>query len=155
MFAVASKPKIYSLGQIFPSPAGSTFDNGGGKIIYLDASNRHGWAVSLKYWASTYTWNEVIATDNTFDDNWGPWRVPSESEFNTYVRPMWNGTATDYLPWNQGSWPSSNVGQCDSIYLRDVVNATEGRRYITGTDSFGNWYKTNAGTACKFWIREF
>ena len=155
MFGIATKPRIYNLGDLFPGAA----ENGGGCVIYTTADKHHGLAVWLRAVSTSTTWNyEMANVDNTYTDNWGPWKLPTESQFDTYIRQMWNGLATDYLPWGQGFWPAKPLAKTslgDSILLRDSVDGTYCRRYVVGTDTFADFGKATTTSDFRILVREF
>ena len=130
MFGIASK-RIYWSGNI-DFISGSSV---GGRIIYLDGSNQHGIAVGPT-WYTARSWSSMMGEDGRATNNYGPYRVPTESEFNTRIRPMLNGTINDDLPWGVYSgWPASEQG-LDKWWVADEVDANNARAYSVQTDTF-------------------
>ena len=147
MWGVASKAKRFSSGNDFVS--GSSL---GGRVIYLDSSTSHGLIVS-PIWYTARSWTSMMTLDGNFENNFGPYRVPTESEFNTRIRPMLNESQTDYLPWGVYSgWPASEQG-LDKWWVADEVDASSARAYSVQTDTFVTILKTT--NAVGIIIRDF
>ena len=114
MFAITSKPKRFSLGDDFVE--GSSV---GGRIIYLDSSTSHGVIISPYWYDPFVSQTDLLLAEDGYVNGYGPYQVPTEGQFNDYVRPMINGTATDYLPWNEYSgWPTRANMEGKNIWMK-------------------------------------
>jgi hypothetical protein len=130
MWGVASKPKRFSNGDDFVE--GSSV---GGRVVYTDSSTAHGLIVS-PLWYTARSWDSAMTLDDKTENGYGMYRVLSESDFNTYIRPMLNNTQSNYLPFNVYSgWPASKQG-ISLWWTSDEVDANTARAYSQQSDGF-------------------
>jgi len=150
MFAIASKPKRFSLGDDFIDGSSSA-----GRIIYLDSSNSHGLIVGPLWYGVQNSWDSWVSKDGGTENGYGLYRTPTYSEFQTYIQPMLNETQTDYLPWGVYSgWPASEQG-LDKWWTGTEQSPTAAYAYSVQTDTFVALSKNVSTAIGGFLVREF